>query len=163
MQKVPITAYGHRRLQEQLHKLKVQDRPRIINAIAEARAHGDISENAEYDAAREEQAFAEAKINEIENLLARSEVIDPTRISSHIAVFGCTVELLNVDNDETVVYCVVGDPDAVPEKNLVGLSTPIARAILGREVGDEIKVRAPGGDQEFEITEIRYVEIPFED
>lgn len=163
MQKVPITAYGHRRLQQQLHRLKTLDRPRIISAIAEARAHGDISENAEYEAAREEQAFAEAKINEIESLLARAEVIDPAAIRSEIAVFGCTVQLLNTATDEPAVYSVVGDPEAVPEKGLIGLSTPIARAILGREVGDEIRVRAPGGDLEYEITEIRYAEIRFED
>lgn len=157
MSKAPITAKGAQRLREQLKELKTVDRPRITQAIAEARAHGDLSENAEYHAAREQQSFLEGRIAAIENALAEAQIIDVKALGSEVKiVFGATIELINLANDETVTYQIVGEMEADIEQALISITSPIARALIGKEEGDVIEVIAPGGTVEYEIIEVRY-------
>lgn len=156
IQKTPITKSGYDRLQIELKRLKTVERPSVIQAISEARAHGDLSENAEYDAAKERQAFVEAKIAELDDLLARAEIVDPSTINQDHVVFGATVVLLDTDKDIEVTYRIVGDPESAPEKGDLGISTPVARALIGKSVDDEIVVKAPGGDRFYEVVSIRY-------
>jgi transcription elongation factor GreA len=154
----PMTAKGVERLREQLTRLKTVDRPRIIAAIAEARAHGDLSENAEYHAAREQQSFAEGRINTIESALAEAQVIDVTTIDAGgKVVFGATVTLLNLENDEEVTYQIVGDEEADINQGLISITSPIARALIGRKEGDIAGVDAPGGVKEYEVLEVKYI------
>lgn len=158
MSKSPMTAKGVERLREQLTHLKSVERPRIIEAIAEARAHGDLSENAEYHAAREQQSFAEGRINTIESALAEAQIIDVTTLDAGgKIVFGATVDLMNLETDEEVRYQVVGEEEADIELGLISITSPIARAMIGREIGDIIGVNAPGGVKEYEVLEIQYI------
>jgi len=157
MSKAPVTAKGAQDLREQLKVFKTVDRPRISAAIAEARAHGDLSENAEYHAAREQQSFLEGRISLIEGTLADAQIIDVTTLNANgKVVFGATVDLINVENDEEVTYQIVGEIEADIEKSLISVTSPIARALIGKEVDDTVEVNAPGGAIEYEILEIRY-------
>ena len=158
MSKSPMTAKGVERLRAQLSQLKSVDRPRIIEAIAEARAHGDLSENAEYHAAREQQSFTEGRINTIESALAEAQIIDVTTLDARgKVVFGATVKLLNLENEAEVSYQIVGKEEADIEQGLISITSPIARALIGREEGDVVGVDAPGGVKEYELLEITYV------
>jgi len=158
MNKTPLTEKGAQKLREQLNKLKTVDRPRVIEAIAEARAHGDLSENAEYHAAREQQGFIEGRINTLESVLAKAQIIDVAGIKAGgKVVFGATVDLLNMETDEEVTYQIVGEEEADIDAGLISISSPIARALIGREEGDQVGVNAPGGVVEYEILEVRYV------
>jgi transcription elongation factor GreA len=158
MNKTPITTRGAEKLREELTHLKTVRRPKIIEAIAEARAHGDLKENAEYHAAREEQGFVEGRISEIEGKLANAQVIDVTRVNADgKVVFGSTVELEDLATGATVSYQLVGDDEADIKQSLISISSPIARALIGKRVGDVATVKAPGGDREYEILKILYV------
>ena len=154
MQKVPITPDGFAKLREELARLKSVERPAIVQAIAEARAHGDLSENAEYHAAKDRQGFIEGRIKEIEAKLALAEVIDPSKLSGTKVAFGATVKLSNSETDEEVVYRIVGQDEADLAQGSVSISSPIARALLGREEGGEVNVRSPGGERTYEVLEV---------
>lgn len=156
--KVPITAHGAKKLREELTRLKTIERPRIIQAIAEARAHGDLKENAEYHAAREQQSFCEGRITEIESKLADCEIIDVTSIEpSGRVIFGTTVSLINLDTDKAVTYQIVGEDEADVPAGKISVASPIARAIMGKHEGDEIVVKAPAGDIAYEIEAVRHI------
>jgi transcription elongation factor GreA len=158
MNKVPMTVGGEIRLREELEQLKKVDRPRISQAIAEARAHGDLKENAEYHAARDQQSFAEGRIMEIESKLAEAQVIDVTKLTrTGKVIFGTTVNLINVDTDEAVRYQIVGEDEAEVKSNKISVTSPIARAMIGKEEGDVVVVRAPGGDMEYEIDGVQHL------
>lgn len=158
MSKTPLTVKGAERLREQLKRLKSVDRPRVVNAIAEARSHGDLSENAEYHAAREQQSFVEGRINTIESVLADAQIIDVSKLDAGSkVVFGATVDLLNVETDKEVTYQIVGEEESDIESGLISISSPIARALIGKEEGDAVSVDAPGGTVEYEILEVRYI------
>ena len=156
MEKVPLTARGFARLDAELKKLKSEDRPSIIAAISEAREHGDLSENAEYHAAKERQSFVEGRIRELEGVIGRSDVIDPSRLSGSVK-FGATVKLIDEDTDEEKIYQIVGEPEANLEAGLLNMKSPLARALIGREEGDSVEVRTPGGLRSYEVIEIRFV------
>jgi transcription elongation factor GreA len=157
MSKPPVTAKGAQELREQLKKFKTVDRPRISAAIAEARAHGDLSENAEYHAAREQQSFLEGRIGMIETALADAQIIDVTILNANgKVVFGATIDLVNIESDEEVTYQIVGEIEADIERSLISVTSPIARALIGKEVDDIVEVNAPGGVIEYEILEVRY-------
>lgn len=157
MSKVPITSGGAKKLREELQRLKTEARPRIIQAIAEARAHGDLSENAEYHAAREQQGFIEGRIREIEHKLAHAQVIDVSTINGNgRVVFGATVDLMHMETEEMVCYQIVGEDEADIKAALISVRSPIARALIGKAVGDVVSVEAPGGRVEYEILEVRY-------
>jgi transcription elongation factor GreA len=158
MNKVPMTVQGERALREELERLKREERPRITQAIAEAREHGDLKENAEYHAAREQQSFVEGRIMDIEGKLSHAQVIDVSTLpKTGKVIFGVTVKLLNVETDDSVTYRIVGDDEADAKKNLISVNSPIARALIGKEEGDAVLVRAPGGDIEYEIDEVQYL------
>lgn len=155
--KVPLTAKGAEMLREELKRLKSVDRPRVIQAIAEAREHGDLKENAEYHAAREQQSFIEGRINEIESKLSMADIIDVTRMANNgRVVFGATVELYDPDQDERRVYRIVGEDEADVKGGLISVTSPIARALIGKNEGEEVQVQAPGGTRLFEIEQVRY-------
>ena len=157
MSKAPMTAKGAQRLREQLKEMKTVDRPRITQAIAEARAHGDLSENAEYHAAREQQSFLEGRIAAIESALADAQIIEVKSLNADgKVVFGATIDLMNLANDEEVSYQIVGEMEADIEQSLISVTSPIARALIGKEEGDVVTVNAPGGEVEYEILEVRY-------
>ncbi len=157
MSKAPITAKGAQELREQLKEFKTIDRPRISAAIAVARAHGDLSENAEYHAAREQQSFLEGRIGMIESALADAQIIDVKNLNAkNKVVFGATVDLVNVENDQEVTYQIVGEIEADIERSLVSVTSPIARALIGKEVDDTVEVNAPSGTIEYEILKVRY-------
>ena len=156
MEKVPLTARGFAKLDAELRKLKSVERPQVIAAIAEAREHGDLSENAEYHAAREKQSFIEGRIRELEAVIGRSEVIDATRLSGPIK-FGATVVLLDEDTDEEKTYQIVGEQEANVEDGLLNLKSPLARALIGKEPGDSVEVRTPGGLRSYEIRAVNFV------
>jgi transcription elongation factor GreA len=154
--RAPITQRGAARLRDELRKLKSEDRPAIIRAIAEARSHGDLSENAEYHAAREQQGFVEGRIKEIEHRLANAQVIDPAALpDTGKVVFGATVELAPVDGGPEVRYQIVGDDEADIRQGLVSVNSPIARALIGKSPGDEVEVAAPGGTRGFAVLAVR--------
>lgn len=154
---VPVTARGAEALKDELKQLKSVARPNVVAAIAEARAHGDLKENAEYHAAKEQQSFIEGRINELEGVLSTAQVIDVTTLSQDgRVVFGVTVELLNIDTDETVTYQIVGDYEADIKLNRVSISSPIARALIGKEIDDIATVQAPSGAIEYEIVAVDY-------
>ena len=154
--RTPITLRGAEKLREELRRLKAEDRPAIIRAIAEARSHGDLSENAEYHAAREQQGFIEGRIKEIEQRLANAQVIDPAALpDTGKVVFGATVELAPVDGGAQLRYQIVGDDEADIRQGLVSINSPIARALIGKSAGDEVEVAAPGGARGFEILAVR--------
>lgn len=159
MSRPPLTAHGAERLREELKELKSVKRPQVVQAIAEARAHGDLKENAEYHAAREQQGFIEGRIQEIEALLSNAEIIDVKTVGANAKgkiVFGATVELIDVESDKGVTYQVVGELEADIKKNLLSISSPIARALIGKSEGDIVKVQAPGGVREYEIVSVSY-------
>ena len=156
--KVPITAKGAEKLREELTRLKTVDRPRIIQAIAEARAHGDLKENAEYHAAREQQSFAEGRIKEIEGKLSHAHIVDVTTLNANgKVVFGCTVELMDEDTEEAVVYQIVGEDEADIKVGMISVNSPIARALIAKVEGDVVSVMVPGGERSLEIVEVRYI------
>ncbi|MCP5201639.1 MAG: transcription elongation factor GreA [Gammaproteobacteria bacterium] len=157
MNKTPMTARGAQRLREELQRRKTEDRPRITAAIAEARAHGDLKENAEYHAAREQQSFNEGRIADIEGKLSNAEIIDVTKIDAGgKIIFGATVELCNVASDDEVEYRIVGEDEADIKAGLVSVNSPVARALIGKSAGDTAVVNAPGGEIEYEILAVRY-------
>ena len=157
MNQIPVTAQGAERLKEELKELKYVRRPKVIEAIAVAREHGDLKENAEYHAAREEQGFMEGRISEIESVLSNAQIIDVTQLNqSERVVFGCTVDLIDVESEEEVTYQIVGDIEADINQNRIAISSPIARALIGKEEGEDVTVEAPGGVREYEITAVHY-------
>jgi len=158
MTTIPITKRGAEKLRAELHKLKTVERPWVINAIAEARAQGDLSENAEYEAAKDRQGFIEGRIQEVEGKLSAAQIIDPSGLDAGgRVVFGATVELADEDSGDKVTYQIVGEDEADLKLGLVNIGSPIARALIGKEEGDSAEVRAPGGTKTFEIVAIRYV------
>lgn len=157
MSKTPLTKNGAKRLQEELDDLKNVRRPKVTQAIADARAHGDLKENAEYHAAREEQGMMEARIRDIESKLGNAQVIDVANLNANgKVVFGCTVELENIETEELITYTIVGEDEADIKNNLISYASPFAKALIGKEEGDIAQVRAPGGVSEYEITAVRY-------
>lgn len=158
MQKVPITPDGFAKLREELARLKSVERPAIVQAIAEARAHGDLSENAEYHAAKEKQSHVEGRILQVEHWIASAEVIDVTKHAGDRVVFGATVELEDTDSGDEVTYRIVGEIEADLKLGRISVTSPIARALIGREEGDAVTVRTPGGQKEYEIKSIAFVE-----
>ena len=158
MNKIPITLHGAELLRTELHRLKTVDRPAVITAIAEARAQGDITENAEYEAARERQGFIEGRIIELEAKLSNAQIIDPKLLDDDDrVVFGSTVELLDTGSNETMNYQIVGEDEADLKLSKISYSSPIAKALIGKSAGDVVEVRTPGGAKEFEIVDVRYV------
>ncbi len=158
MTKYPMTKQGAESLRSELEQLKKVDRPRIVQAIAEAREHGDLKENAEYHAAREQQSFCEGRIQEIEGKLSHAQIIDVTTIEhTGRVIFGTTVDLINVDTDAKVTYQIVGDDEADIKQNKISVNSPIARALVGKEEGEVAVVRAPGGEIEYEIDAVKHV------
>ena len=158
MSKVPMTAGGAQRLREELVRLKNVERPRISRAIGEARAHGDLRENAEYHAAKEQQGMVEARIRDIEFKLSHAEVIDVSRVNAGgRVVFGATVDLYDSEEDAQITYQIVGEEEAEIREGRISIASPIARALIGRQEGEEVSVRAPGGDRFYEILSVRYV------
>lgn len=158
MSKVPMTVHGHELMQEELRRLKSVDRPQVIEAIAEARAHGDLKENAEYHAAKEQQGFIEARIKDFEGKLSHLQVIDVTAIDAKgKVVFGSTVKLLDEDTEQELEYRIVGEDEASIKNNLISYSSPIARALIGKSEGDVVSFQAPGGEKNFEILEVKYI------
>jgi transcription elongation factor GreA len=155
MDKVPMTRRGFDAMEAELKQLKSVERPAVIKAIAEAREHGDLSENAEYHAAREKQSFIEGRINQIEGLLSRAEVIDPARLSGPIK-FGATVKLIDEETDEERVYQIVGEAEADIEAGLLNIRSPLARALIGKDAGDSVEVRTPGGQRSYEVVSVDY-------
>lgn len=154
---VPITLLGSDELKDELQHLKYTARPEVVSAISEARAHGDLKENAEYHAAKEQQSFIEGRIQELEGVLSNAQIIDPTSLPQDgRVVFGVTVDLLNIDNDDEVTYQIVGDYESDIKKNRISISSPIARALIGKEIDDIAIVKAPSGAIEYEIVAIRY-------
>ena len=157
MKRYPITVQGARKLKEEVQRLKSVERPRIIKAIAEARAHGDLRENAEYHAAKEEQSFSEGRIAEIQECLARAEVIDTSSVRAHgKVVFGAIVDLCNLETDEEVRFQIVGEMEADIDEGLVSITSPLAKALIGKREGDVAVVVAPAGEIEYEILEVAY-------
>ncbi len=154
MQKIPMTLEGYRALDDELKRLKQVERPAVIQAIAEARAHGDLSENAEYHAAKDRQGFIEGRLAEIEDKLSRAQVIDVAKLSGESVKFGATVTVVDEDTDEEAVYKIVGDDEADVREGKVSISSPIARALIGKEVGDSVEVAAPGGARAIEILKV---------
>lgn len=158
MNRIPMTVQGEKALREELTKLKTEDRPRVIEAIADAREHGDLKENAEYHAAREQQSFIEGRIQEIEGKLSNAQVIDISKIEpSGKVIFGTTVSLIKVDDEEEVRYHIVGDDEADIKAGKISVSSPIARALIGKEEGDVVGVQVPSGIVEYEIDEVLHV------
>jgi transcription elongation factor GreA len=152
-----ITLKGKIKLEEELKQLKEKERPKVISAIEEARAHGDLSENAEYHAAKEKQSFIEGRINDISNKLASFEVVDPSKLKLDKVAFGATVKILNLETDKQVVYQIVGQDEADVNKGSVSVMSPIARAMIGKKEEDEFTLKTPKGEVEYEILEIKYV------
>ena len=151
MERVPITVEGYAAMEAELQRLKSEERPRIIQAIAEARAHGDLSENAEYPAAKEAQGLNEAKVAELEDKLGRADVVDPSTLSGHTVKFGATLTLVDEDTDEEVTYKIVGELEADVKAGKVSITSPIARALIGKEEGDSVEVTTPKGARSYEI------------
>lgn len=156
MDKIPITREGFAALEEELKRLKSEERPAVIRAIAEAREHGDLSENAEYHAAREKQSFIEGRIKELEAIISRAEVIDVAKLSGPVK-FGATVTLVDEETDEEKTYQIVGEAEANIERGKLNLKSPLARALIGKEEGDSVEVRTPGGIRTYEILKVEYI------
>ena len=158
MNKTPLTVAGAEKLRAELHRLKTVERPNVIAAIAEARSHGDLSENAEYEAAKDRQGFIEGRIMEVESKLANAQIIDPTLLDADgRCVFGATVELEDLESGQVVTYQIVGDDEADIKDSKISISSPIARALIGKYAGDIAEVQAPGGVREYEVIDVRYV------
>ena len=156
MDKIPLTRAGHTALNDELKQLKSVERPAVIQAIAEAREHGDLSENAEYHAARERQSFIEGRVKELEGIISLAEVIDPAKLSGAVK-FGATVKIVDEDTDEEKTYQIVGEPEADIEAGKLNIKSPLARALIGKDEGDSVEVRTPGGEKSYEILGIDYV------
>lgn len=157
MSKVPLTVTGAEKLREELHRLKTVDRPNVVAAIAEARSHGDLSENAEYDAAKERQGFIEGRIQEVEGKLSNAQIIDPKMLDADgRCVFGATVEMEDQDSGDSVTYQIVGEDEADIKGGKISVNSPVARALIGKYAGDIAQVQAPGGMREYEIIDVRY-------
>ena len=157
MTKIPMTAEGFTRLEEELRHLKSNERPAVIRAIAEAREHGDLSENAEYHAARERQSFIEGRLAELEDKIARAEIIDPKKLSGKQVMFGATVTLVDEDTDEKAKYQIVGPDESDISSGRISISSPLARALIGKTVGDSAEVSTPGGTKSYEIVKVAFV------
>ncbi len=156
MERVPMTVEGHKRLEDELHRLKSVERPRIIQAIAEARAHGDLSENAEYHSAKEQQGLNEAKVADFEDKLSRAEVIDPAKLSGETVKFGATLHLEDEDTGDKVKYKIVGEDEANVRDGKISIGSPIARALIGKRKGDTVEVTTPRGTRSYEILKIEW-------
>ncbi|WP_434513327.1 transcription elongation factor GreA [Dechloromonas sp. ARDL1] len=157
MSKVPLTVTGAEKLREELHRLKTIERPNVVAAIAEARSHGDLSENAEYDAAKERQGFIEGRIQEVEGKLSNAQIIDPKLLDADgRCVFGATVEMEDQDSGESVTYQIVGEDEADIKNGKISVNSPVARALIGKYAGDIAQVQAPGGMREYELIDVRY-------
>ena len=157
MSKIPLTVTGAEKLRTELHRLKTVDRPNVVAAIAEARSHGDLSENAEYDAAKERQGFIEGRIQEVEGKLSNAQIIDPKLLDADgRCVFGATVEMEDQDSGDTVTYQIVGEDEADIKIGKISVNSPVARALIGKYAGDIAQVQAPGGMREYEIIDVRY-------
>jgi transcription elongation factor GreA len=156
MEKNPITPGGYEKLREELHHLRNVERPRVIQMIATAREHGDLSENAEYHAARDRQSFIEGRVKDLEAKIALADVIDPSKLSGYKVAFGATVKLSNTQTEEEVTYRILGADEADLEGGSISITSPLARSLLGREVGDEVKVRMPGGERLYEVLEVTF-------
>jgi transcription elongation factor GreA len=156
MEKIPMTIIGHEALQSEIKRLKTIERPAIISAIAEARKHGDLSENAEYHAAKEQQAMNEAKISDLEDKLSRADVIDISKLSGNIVKFGANVTLVDEDTEKESQYQIVGEFESDITKGLISISSPIARALIGKSIGDSVEVATPGGGKSYEIIQISF-------
>lgn len=157
MERIPMTQVGFQQLEEEVKRLKTVDRPDVIQAIAEAREHGDLSENAEYEAARERQSFIEGRIAEIEDALLRADVIDITSLTGETVKFGATIKLIDEDSEEESSYKIVGTHEANIEKGLLSFTSPLARALIGKSVGDSVEVNSPGGSKSYEIIEVDFL------
>ena len=157
MEKIPMTRAGHTALEAELKTLKSEERPAVIQAIAEARAHGDLSENAEYHAAKESQSLNEGRIGELEDFIARAEVIDVSKLGGDTVKFGATVDLVDEDTEEEKSYQIVGDQEADVKQGRISISSPIARALIGKRVGDSIEVNAPGGSRAYEVLAVKFI------
>ena len=157
MEKVPMTRRGYEALNAELKELKEDTRPAVIKAIAEAREHGDLSENAEYHAARERQSFVEGRIQELEGMIARADVIDPAKMSGEVIRFGATVRIVDEDTDEEKTYQIVGEAEADIDAGRLNMRSPLARALIGKEVGDSVEVNTPGGGKAYEILNVEYI------
>ncbi|KXV62137.1 transcription elongation factor GreA [Acetobacter orleanensis] len=157
MQKTPMTEKGLRRLEDELRNLKSVERPAIIRAIAEARSHGDLSENAEYHAARERQSFTEGRVLELESIISTAEVIDPTTLSGDHVKFGATVTVVDEETDKEATYQIVGVHEADIKQNLLSISSPLAKSLIGKQEGDTVSVPAPGGDRTYEILSVKFI------
>jgi transcription elongation factor GreA len=156
MNKIPMTADGYGRLEEELKQLKTIERPAIIRAIAEAREHGDLSENAEYHAARERQSFIEGRVLELEDKISRAEIIDVSKLSGKVIKFGATVTLIDEDTDEKSAYQIVGEDEADIKSKRLAITAPLARALVGKKVGDQVEVTTPGGSKSYEIAKVQF-------
>lgn len=156
MDKIPMTVAGYRALEDEIQHLKIVERPTVIKMIEEARAHGDLSENAEYHAAKERQAFIEGRVMDLEDKLSRAEVIDVTKLSGKTVKFGATVTLADEDTDTKVKYQIVGDLEADAKRGRISISSPIARALIGKSAGDTVEVAAPGGARSYEILKVQF-------
>jgi transcription elongation factor GreA len=156
MEKNPITPEGAQKLRDELQNLRAVERPAVIQAIATAREHGDLKENAEYHAARDKQSFIEGRIKDIENKLALAEVIDPSKLSGSRVAFGAHVKLSNTQTEEEVTYRIVGADESDINSGLISITSPLARSLLGKEPGDEVKVRMPGGERVYEVLEVSF-------
>jgi len=156
MEKLPITGKGFAALEEELRHRQQEERPRIIQAISEARAHGDLSENAEYHAAKESQSLNEGRILELENMIARADIIDVSKLSGNRVKFGATVKLVDEDTEEEKVYQIVGEPESDVRSGRMSIASPVARALIGKAVGDTVEVATPGGGKSYEIVEVAF-------
>lgn len=159
MEKVPMTTYGQKKLEAELKQLKEEARPQVIEEIAEAREHGDLKENAEYHAAKEKQGFIEGRIQELESVTSRAQVVDPLRMEGDRIVLSATVQLVDADTDKEVTYVLVGPEEADLDKGLISTTSPLGRAMMGKEEGDEIIFRAPGGTHTYEVLSVEFKEI----
>ncbi len=157
MEKIPMTEEGYKTMQEELHRLQSEERPRIIEAISEARGHGDLSENAEYHAAKEAQGMNEAKIAELEDKLSRADVIDVSKLSGKQVTFGATVTLVDEDTEEKKRYKIVGEMEADARNGLISIASPIARAFIGKKKGDVVEVTTPGGAKSYEVAKVEFI------
>ncbi len=156
MSSIPMTREGYQRLQEELKRLIRVDRPKVVQDIAEARSHGDLSENAEYDAAKERQAFIEGRIKELNDKIARAQVIDPAQLDMEKIVFGATVTLFDVDSNSEVTYQIVGEDEADIKAGKISINSPVGKALIGHRLDDEVRVNVPSGTRVYEVTDIRY-------
>ena len=163
MNKEPMTEYGYNKLRAELKDLQEVQRPHIVKEIDIARSHGDLKENAEYHAAKEKQAFIESRITELSTMLANAQIIDPSKLEHKKVSFGSTIKILNLDTDKELTYTIVGALESTPQKGLISSSSPIAKSLIGKEVGEEVTIKLPSGESDFEILEIGYKAFSLED